>query len=253
MDRPPLAGPDLGVGVLEIDDLTSSVARDGFARATAAQMTALVGAEALADWAAYADTWNHLAQDAYMADGGRYRSRRFACFEVTPGAVSRGAHQPHFQSLDYNRLNGGVERWFEPVTEAVAESVLTRRILDLALGVFGGQSPEPGFPWRTEFHQFRIAARVGEDAHPTPEGVHRDGVDWVIVMLVARENVAAGVTSIFDPAGTSLGDFTLTEPLDAVFIDDNRVFHGVTAITPVDPGKPAFRDVLVVTFRREAG
>lgn len=239
-------------GDVEIEDLKDCVGREGFARVSAAAMRELVGASALADWAAYAATWNDLAQDAYMADGGRYRRRRFAAFEIAPGAFARLPHQPHFQSLDYNRLNGGVERWFEPVTTAVAEHAVSRQIMDLALEVFGGLSPEPGFPWRAEFHQFRIEARPGEDAQPTPEGVHRDGVDWVIVMLVARENVAAGVTSIFDPAGASLGAFTLTQPLDAVFIDDNRVFHGVTAIEPVDPSKPAYRDVLVVTFRKSS-
>lgn len=235
--------------MFEIDDLKDSVARDGFARASADDMKALVGAAALADWLAYAATWNDLAQDTHMADGGRYRRRRFACFEAAPGALARLPHQPHFQSLDYNRLNGGVERWFEPVIDPVADHALTRRIIDLALGVFR-LSPDPGFPWRAEFHQFRIEARAGEDAQPTPEGVHRDGVDWVLVMLVARENVDAGVTSIFDPAGKPLGSFTLTQPLDAVFIDDNRVFHGVTAIKPIDPTKPAYRDVLVVTFRK---
>ena len=237
-------------GDVQIEDLKDCVGRDGFARVAAADMSRLIGPSALADWADYAATWNHLAQDDYMADGGRYRRRRFAAFEVAPGAVARLAHQPHFQSLDYNRLNGGVERWFEPVTGAVADHALTGQIMDLALDVFGGLSPQPGFPWCAEFHQFRIEARPGEDAQPTPEGVHRDGVDWVIVMLVARENVAAGVTSIFDPAGAPLGAFTLTQPLDAVFIDDNRVFHGVTAIKPVDPSKPAYRDVLVATFRK---
>ena len=37
---------------------------------------------------------------------------------------------------------------------------------------------------------------------------------------------------------------------DAVLIDDARVFHGVTAVEPADPSKPAYRDVLVATFRR---
>jgi hypothetical protein len=31
-------------------------------------------------------------------------------------------------------------------------------------------------------------------------------------------------------------------------LDDHRVYHGVTAIRPVDSSKPAWRDVLVVTF-----
>ena len=31
------------------------------------------------------------------------------------GPIARGAHQPHYQTLDYNTLNGGIERWFEPI------------------------------------------------------------------------------------------------------------------------------------------
>ncbi len=229
------------------------MARDGFARVRAPDMRGMLGEAALADWPAYAQSWNELAIDEYMADGGRYRRRRYASLEAQPGKVTRLAHQPHFQSLAYNRLNGGVERWFEPITRAVGDLPLTRRILDLSLDVFGGAAPDPSFPWRTEMHQFRIEARAGESGRPTPEGAHRDGVDWVLVMLVARENVAAGVTDIFDPAGGALGGFTLMEPLDAVFIDDRRVFHGVTAIEAVDPARPAYRDVLVTTFRRSDG
>ncbi|MGC1712635.1 MAG: 2OG-Fe dioxygenase family protein [Methyloceanibacter sp.] len=33
--------------------------------------------------------------------------------------------------------------------------------------------------------------------------------------------------------GRSFGAFKLTEPLDAVFLDDRRVLHGVTPIAPV--------------------
>ncbi|ATQ44978.1 hypothetical protein CSW64_11275 [Caulobacter mirabilis] len=214
-------------------------------------MRRMVGEAALVGWPAYAESWNDLSIDEYMADGGRYRRRRYASLEAQPGKIARQAHRPHFQSLDYNALNGGVERWFEPITEAVGEMPFTRRILDLSLGVFGAAAaPDPGYPWRVEMHQFRIEARAGEQGRPTPEGAHRDGVDWVLVMLVARENIAAGVTDIFDPAGASLGSFTLMEPLDAVFIDDARVFHGVTAVEAVDPDRPAYRDVLVTTFRR---
>ena len=67
-------------------------------------------------------------------------------------------------------------------------------------------------------------------------------------MLVGRENAAGGVTTIFDPARQPLGAFTLGEPMEAVFIDDHRILHGVTPIAPLRPGRPAFRDVLVITF-----
>ena len=104
--------------------------------------------------------------------------------------------------------------------------------------------------WHVEVHQFRIEARSGETGQPTPEGMHRDGVDYVLVLLVNRRNIASGVTSVHDLAGADAGQFTLTEPLDAALVDDARVMHGVTPVEPLDPAQPGYRDVLVVTFRR---
>jgi len=73
----------------------------------------------------------------------------------------------------------------------------------------------------------------------------------VLVLLVSRVNIASGETTIADSTKSPLGSFTLSDPLDAAVTDDNRVFHGVTPVTPLDPSRPGHRDVLVVTFRRE--
>ncbi len=72
------------------------------------------------------------------------------------------------------------------------------------------------------------------------------------MLLIGRENVQSGVTTVTDLTRRRLGSFTLTEPLDAALVDDNRVMHGVTPVEPIDPARPGFRDVLVVTFRRDA-
>jgi hypothetical protein len=100
-------------------------------------------------------------------------------------------------------------------------------------------------------HQFRIETRPGQEGRPTPEGMHRDGVDWVLVLMVRRENVASGETTIYDLVRRPLGSFTLTAPLDSALVDDSRVYHGGTPVVPLDPARRAYRDVLVVTFRRE--
>jgi hypothetical protein len=73
----------------------------------------------------------------------------------------------------------------------------------------------------------------------------------VLVLLVRRENVASGETTIADLQLNPLGSFTLSEPLESALVDDDRVYHGVTPVTPIDPSRPASRDVLVVTLRRE--
>lgn len=204
----------------------------------------------LSDWDTFAASWNDMPLDTYMADGGRYRRRRHAVFVVaSDGSIERQPHQPHYQSVDYNTLNGGVERWFEPITDASADSESLHSILRFCRATFGELAPQVE-RWHVETHQFRIEARSGMQGLPTPEGMHRDGVDYVLVLLVRRHNIASGTTTIHSPDGRSLGSFTLTHPFDATLIDDARVFHGVTAVEPLDASQAAHRDVLVVTFRR---
>ena len=131
------------------------------------------------------------------------------------------------------------------MTDAVEGSAAMRAILAFC----AGHLAPPNREQHVELHQFRIEATPGEHGRPTPEGMHRDGVDHVLVMLIERRNVAQGVTRIGAPDGTPLGQFTLVAPGDSIVIDDHRILHGVTAIEPIDPAKPAWRDALVVTLK----
>jgi hypothetical protein len=234
-------------------NLAETIHRDGFAFLRAPEMKKLLDETGLRNWPSFAESWNDLGVDTYMADGGRYRRRRFSVFRGTAEGIVRKPHQPHYQSRDYNPVNGGIERWFEPVAEAAADHPALRAILETCRRVFDRLTPDAVRPqsWHIEIHQFRIEARADQEGRPTPEGMHRDGVDWVLVLLVSRINIASGETSIGDLAKRELGSFTLTDPLDAAFTDDNRVYHGVTPVTLLDPLQPGHRDVLVVTFRRE--
>lgn len=232
------------------DALRGAIHSEGFAFVEGPSMRELLErVGSLADWDAFAASWQRLELDAYMADGGRYRKRRHAVFAVPAiGAVARKPHQPHYQSLDYNPLHGGIERWFEPVEDAIASGSSLSTILAFCRDSFSALAA--GIPeWHVEVHQFRIEARPNESGRPTPEGLHRDGVDYVLVLLVNRENIASGVTTIHGEGGTMLGRFTLTVPFDAAIVDDRRVAHGVTPVEPLDPSRPAYRDVLVVTFK----
>jgi hypothetical protein len=233
--------------------IADKISSDGFAFVQAPEMGAVLEPAGLSDWASFAASWDDLGVDTYMADGGRYRRRRFAAFRAAAGAIIRKPHQPHYQSRDYNQMNGGIERWFEPVAEQTARHPALAAILRTSQALFDQMTPAELRPdaWHVEIHQFRIEARPGEEGRPTPEGMHRDGVDWVLVLMVRRENVASGETTIYDLVRRPLGSFTLTAPLDSALVDDSRVYHGVTPVEPLDPARPAYRDVLVVTFRRE--
>ncbi|MBS0965719.1 2OG-Fe dioxygenase family protein [Acetobacter okinawensis] len=236
-----------------IQDVEKPLEEEGFAFLQAQSMQSVLECAGLIGWDTFAASWNDLGVDRYMADGGRYRRRRYATFSLTDETITRKPHQPHYQSRDYNTLNGGIERWFKPVLPAIGEHPALMAILRLALRVITDMTPPQRRPrsWHTEIHQFRIEARPDAAGCPTPEGLHRDGVDWVFVVMVRRENVARGETSIHDLNHKQVGSFTLTNPMDTAIVNDNRVYHGVTPVQPVDPDRPAYRDVLVVTLRHE--
>jgi hypothetical protein len=229
--------------------LQESISREGYAFVHGEAMRDLLASfGSLPDWETFAASWNALELDTYMADGGRYRRRRHAVYgAATDAAISRRPHQPHYQSLDYNPLHGGLARWFTPIAADIGEGPSMQAILAFCRTLFGGLAPHT-CAWHIEAHQFRIEARPGEQGRPTPEGLHRDGVDYVLVLLVNRRNIARGVTTIHALDGSRLGSFTLTNAFDAALVDDRRVAHGVTPVEAIDPDVPAYRDVLVVTF-----
>jgi len=214
-------------------------------------MRPLLGA--LPDWNAFAASWGDLALDTHLPDGHRYRRRRHATLSAAPGETTFRVepHQPHYQSREYNSLVGGIERWFEPIRPEVVAGGSFHAIVGFCLRLFGPM--RPGAHWHIECHQFRIEARPDAEGLPTPEGIHRDGVDYVLVLLVHRANIESGTTTVHAPDGRALGSFTLAAPLDSALVDDARVMHGVTAVRPLDPARPAHRDVLVVTLRVAAG
>lgn len=234
---------------LPASTLLDDVRRHGFAFVAGERMQSLLGALGeLSDWPAFAQSWNRLEPDTYLAAKGRFRRRRHATFSATDDGVVRELHQAHFQALQYNALQGDIERWFEPMEAATTDSATMRTIVHFCHAFFGELAPEVR-RWHIEAHQFRIEATAGAAGEPTPEGSHRDGVDYVLVLLVNRQNIASGTTTIHSPDGRLLGDFTLSTPLDSALIYDHDVFHGVTPVKPMRDDEPAFRDVLVVTFK----
>jgi len=230
-------------------DLAGTVRAEGFALLPGAETKALLG---LRDTAldAFAASWERLETDAFMADGGRYRRRRHATFTQGPAGAptQRNPHRPHFQAVVHNALNGGVERWFAPVEDSVAAGAAAQALLALGRGV--ADALHPGAGWLAEMHQFRIEAAAGTPGFPTPEGVHHDGVDVVLIAMIARTNLAGGETLVCAPTGAALARFTLADRLDTAVLDDQRVMHGVTPVEPADPGRPSCRDVLVLTWKR---
>ena len=193
-------------------------------------------------------SWERLPRDAYLLDGGRYRFRRHSCFihELAGDSLQLVPHRAHWQPRDYNALHGGLERWFEPIEGAVLEAPAWGGLLRALGNLFASVRAVPR--WYVEAHQFRIDSAEGI-GRPTPEGAHRDGVDFVAVILVNRSDVSGGETRVFDAHGPAGVRFTMVDPWTALLLDDAQVVHETTPIQKA--GARGLRDTLVLTFRAD--
>jgi hypothetical protein len=225
------------------------LAAQGFCVLTPAALAALAGQPAAA-FDALPSYWNDLAPDQHLRDGGHYRHRRHGCFvqQLAPPALEAVPHRAHWQPTTYNALHGGLERWFEPLAPALPREPAWAPLLASLGSLFAQVRAPAGGRWYIEAHPFRIDTEGGV-GRPTPEGAHRDGVDFVAVVFVGRRGVRGGETRVFEASGPLGVRFTLEQPWTALLLDDPRVVHESTPIQPEDAAAKGSRDTLVLTYR----
>jgi hypothetical protein len=197
-------------------------------------------------------SWDDLPRDQYLRDGGKYRSRRHSCFthDLTDSKVDglqQVEHRAHWQPTDYNALHGGIERWFQPMSAVVCQHPMWSKLICHLGRLFASQQAVP--TWFVEAHQFRIDTSAGI-GRPTPEGAHRDGVNFVAIVMIRCHHIKGGETRVFAADGPHGIRFTLQQPWSMLLLDDQRVIHETTPILPAHPGDAdGHRDTLVLTFR----
>lgn len=213
---------------------------------TSSDLSEIIGAST-SDWARFASNWEHLKLDRFMADGGTYRYRRYGQYELDPftDELTLLPHEPYRQEKFFNKLNGGVDRVYEPLTDDFTGDPLLAGLLTALGRIF--TTVDDTRRWLIKLHPVRIIA--GENiGQPAPEGRHRDGVTFVGSLLVDRLNITGGESTTYDEDQNLLRTVTLAERGDLLLGNDQRTYHQVTPIEAVDKNQPAHRDVLVVNY-----
>jgi hypothetical protein len=231
---------------LDPSHLTAALRDTGYALLRPDDVALLAGCS-LQELATLVPSWDRLELDDYLKDGGRYRRRRHSCFIDDGANLVKTPHRAHWQPVEYNALHGGMHRLFAPMETATVANPAWERLLR-ALGA-ACSAVTPVQPWFVEAHQFRIDTADGI-GRPTPEGAHRDGVNFVAVIMIGRHGIKGGETRVFDADGPSGQRFTMTEPWTLLLLDDAAVIHESTPIQPL--GEHGYRDTLVLTWRTES-
>ncbi|MFD1659672.1 2OG-Fe dioxygenase family protein [Streptomyces caeni] len=205
------------------------------------------------DWDKFSRFWEDLPLDLYMGDGGTYRHRKHSVisYTVADGAVASVTQDGFLQSKEINRLNGGIVRRFEPIDQALLDTSVFRRMLAHFVARIAEITPDGervASVRRISIHQHRIVANEKEAGNPTPEGIHRDGVEHIVMMLIARKGVTGGVSTLYDNAESPVLTHTLSDPGDYIFLDDRTGLHSVSPVRVAPATPEGYRDMFFLEF-----
>lgn len=92
-------------------------------------------------------------------------------------------------------------------------------------------------------HQVRQICYPYVDSHNSPEGIHKDGSDFIIsAYVINRSNIIGGESIIYDKEKKILYKKLLHSD-NGIFQDDKNLYHYVTPIKSVD-NHIGYRDIL---------
>ena len=192
-----------------------------------------------------AASFDNLPLDEYTPTGNRFR--RLGNFEVNYDygnlnfkQVSSSITQP----ADVNSYLGDVEREYAPIEHEVMFTNPTFRKMILQMQMTTG--------WRGDFslHQIRITAQNGERAEPAPEGIHRDGYEFIMPFMVNFQNVKGGEAQIYTNEKKILVNMRPI-PNTYLMFKDREVMHFGAPVKQRDESMPAHWDAFVFASNKD--
>ena len=194
--------------------------------------------------------WDHLEPDPYMADGGKYRFRRYGLYRLSAstGHLTHIPDASFYQSIEINPLNGGEARHFAPLAADTVSNPFLRELIEFDFAQLTSKQHIEA-DWLIGVHQIRITATTGVQGNPTPEGIHRDDENYTSQHLVARHNIGGGLNYFYgsgpEPTSRPHAVWKQESYFDSYYFD-RSLWHSVSPITAGDGD--GYRDVILIDF-----
>ena len=204
-------------------DVRSELEAHAYSRVRAGDLDA--PRDLLLAWEALRADYPALPLDEFLPGGLKYRFRRWgkAYYLPSTGEIT-------------------------PLPPQVFDNPFVLALIRFNMDQFPIRLDQRSLPWQVDIHLIRVVADVTGEGHPTPEGIHKDGAEFVTVHLVELDNAAGGEVTIYDNAKQPLYSFRLENLLDSYLFEDSRVWHAASSIKPVDPARPAVRSILTFDY-----
>ncbi|HFQ4907233.1 TPA: 2OG-Fe dioxygenase family protein [Vibrio vulnificus] len=170
------------------------------------------------------DSFNYLKKDQYAPHARRYR--RFSQFKVyfkNKWIFELLPHRPLIQPKSINSASGGVLREFEPM-QADPSRVMGN--------IFERLGIDKSKIWHLDINQYRVYGGKEEHGISVPEGRHRDGHQYVQIIVFERKDILGSQLSVYKTMSKDeIPIFSDTiMPGEAIILNDERVFHDATPV-----------------------
>lgn len=223
-------------------DLATDLSQHGFASVDAAALGIALskdGVESLQE------VWTRLPHDPHLPEALSTRRRLHARFtyERQSSRLIRLPHGEYFQSRSANRLYGGRQRRFGPIDQSDLDS---NPAIETAISACASALPVCYSKLHIHCHLMRIVGLPELAGEPSPEGIHRDGFDYVSLHLINRINLDGGQSIVLSDDLMIATAPMLTKPFDTLVLDDRRFLH---AALPFFVSKGiGFRDMMLCSY-----
>jgi hypothetical protein len=102
-------------------------------------------------------------------------------------------------------------------------------------------------------HQIRVECNDNE-INALPEGIHKDGFEFIGIYCVSRKNIKGGITQLYDNDLYEIFNDIIEEDTGLI-INDSKYSHSLTPISPMESNKESnetnscnsYRDIFIIT------
>lgn len=180
-----------------------------------------------------------LPVDPYMKR--KYRYRRLSRFVVHGNELVKLPHGYLFQSKQYNSVMGDIQREFAELDDRL---IALDNFKLMVFAFFDSCKIHPEA--EIGIHQIRTTCSPKNFGNPAPEGIHRDGADFIGIFSVDRTNIVGGETQLYLAKKDKPVFNKVLHPGELLLVNDHEFFHFTTPIKPEFEGVGT-RDVFVLT------
>ena len=190
------------------------------------------------------NSFNRLPADINEKSQGRYfRYRKFSRLILFNKKFLPVKDTNFYQKRKINRFAGGKVRKFKAIDSKVLNGfahIFEKNFLKKITM----KKMEIGF------HQLRIKCGKNFVGYPVPEGWHKDGFDYVIILNIGSKNIKGGVSRIKNKIDNDHDAFSwFLKKGEYILVNDRKFFHYTDPINVMDNKLEGSRDTLVVTVR----